>query len=203
MRLLIDEKDKLKEDLGIVEFDVANFLKRSDLSNQAQEVTAQALAEPSVQYDALIDKIAQLEETVECLRAEGYDLRSENQKLRSKIEKLAGENLKLKSEIEEVVKAGVKEFRNQFEFTSDYENLQAFFVNFGARQVLTEVNELYPNLDLSSMEVDYPAPEESEDGADSPPNNEDGLERFEAHLRPLIDPDLLDLLTRSSAHLLN
>ncbi|KAL2529161.1 hypothetical protein Fot_21762 [Forsythia ovata] len=169
MRLLTDERDKLKANLATIESDVAEFSKRFDLAYQAQEVTTQALVDANVQHDALIDKIAQLEETAELLQAEGYELKGENQKLRSEIDKLEGENLKLKLES---VKAGVEEFRNQFEFTSNYENLQAFFVNFGARQVLTEVKELYPNLDLSTIEVDYPAPEEVEDGADPPPNDE-------------------------------
>ncbi|KAL2508805.1 hypothetical protein Fot_32452 [Forsythia ovata] len=149
IRLLSDERDKV--DLAAAESDVAEFLKRSDLANQAQEVMAQALAEANVQCDALIYKIAQLEETVEKLRAEDYDLRVENQKLRLEVNKLKGANLKLKSEAEDMVKAW------------------AFFFNFGARQVLTEVKGLYPNLDLSAIEADYPAHEEAEDGADQPP----------------------------------
>ncbi|KAL2493675.1 hypothetical protein Fot_37432 [Forsythia ovata] len=104
----------------------------------------------------------------------GNDLRSENQKLRLEVDELGGENLKLKSETEEV-KAGVEEFINQFEFTSDYENLQDFFVNFGAQHVLTEVKALYPKLDLFAIEAIYPAPEEAEDRTDLPPNDEDGM----------------------------
>ncbi|KAL2509101.1 hypothetical protein Fot_32748 [Forsythia ovata] len=89
IRLLNDERDKLKVDLAAAESDVAEFLKRSDLANQAQE-------------------IAQLEETIEKLRAEDYDLRVENQKLRLEVNKLKGTNLKLKSEAEDVVKAWVE-----------------------------------------------------------------------------------------------
>ncbi|KAL2551685.1 hypothetical protein Fot_05304 [Forsythia ovata] len=78
MRLLFEERDKLKADLASVESDVAEFLKKTDLANQAQKVTAQALVEAYVQQNALIDKIVQLEETAECLRAERYDLKGKN-----------------------------------------------------------------------------------------------------------------------------
>ncbi|KAL2553916.1 uncharacterized protein Fot_07535 [Forsythia ovata] len=149
MRPLTDESDRLKKDLEIVESDVAVFSKRCDLANQAQEITAKVLAEANAHRERLIDKIVQLEETVEC-----YDLKSEN--------------FNLKSETDEEVKARVENFKSQFKFTSDYENLQTFFVNFGARQALAEVKELYPNLDLFAIEVDYPAPEEVEDGMNQP-----------------------------------
>ncbi|KAL2515685.1 hypothetical protein Fot_29656 [Forsythia ovata] len=62
--------------------------------------------------EVLIDKIAQLEETAECLGVERYDLKGENLNLSSEIDELKGENLKLKSETEEAVKAGVEDFRN-------------------------------------------------------------------------------------------
>ncbi|KAL2552286.1 Uncharacterized protein Fot_05905 [Forsythia ovata] len=47
--------------------------------------------------------------------------------------------------------------------------------------VLTEVKELYSNLDLSTIEADYPypAPGEAEDGTDRPLNNEDGCVTIE------------------------
>ncbi|KAL2554071.1 hypothetical protein Fot_07690 [Forsythia ovata] len=143
MMLLNDERDKLKANLAAAESVVAEFSKRSDLANQAQEVTAQAFAEANAQRDVLIDKIAQLEETAECMRAEGYDLKGKNQKLRSEIDKLKGENLKLKSETKEAVKS----------------------------EILTEVKELYPNLDLSTIEVHYLGHEEAKDGADPPSND--------------------------------
>ncbi|KAL2525979.1 Uncharacterized protein Adt_11033 [Abeliophyllum distichum] len=142
IRLLTDERDKLKTDLATTESDVAMFSKMSDLANQAQEVTVQALAEAN--------------------------------KLRSEIDELDGENLKLKLETEEAVKVGVEEFKNQFEFTPYYENLQAFFVNFGARQVLAKVKELHLNLDLSVIETDYQALEEAEDGANQLPTDGTG-----------------------------
>ncbi|KAL2489820.1 hypothetical protein Fot_43112 [Forsythia ovata] len=44
MSPLIDERDKLKKDLEAAESDVAEFSKRCDLANQAQEITAKALA---------------------------------------------------------------------------------------------------------------------------------------------------------------
>ncbi|KAL2548973.1 hypothetical protein Fot_10503 [Forsythia ovata] len=146
VRLLVDENDKLKKDLEAAQSDVVEFSKRCELASQAQEITAKALAEANTQRKWLLDKITQLEEMVESLRAKCYDLR--------------GENLSLKSETRK---------QSQFQFTLDYENLQTFFFNFGARQVLAEVKELHPNLDLFAIEVDYPAPEEAEDGADQPP----------------------------------
>ncbi|KAL2558981.1 hypothetical protein Fot_03720 [Forsythia ovata] len=103
--------------------------------------------EANAQRDGLLDKICQLEEVAESLRSE---------------------NLGLKENTEEAVKAGVDNFRSQFEFTPDYENLQAFFVSYGARQVLTEVKELHLDLDLSPIEVDYPFPEEARDGSGQP-----------------------------------
>ncbi|KAL2557644.1 hypothetical protein Fot_02383 [Forsythia ovata] len=111
------------------------------------------LEEAIAQRDGLLDKICQLEEVAESLRSE---------------------NLSLKVNTEEVVKAGVENFMSQFKFTQDYENFQAFFVNFGAQQVLNEVKELHPNLDLSNIEVDYPSPEEAKDGVGQPPT--DGAE---------------------------
>ncbi|KAL2558596.1 axoneme-associated protein [Forsythia ovata] len=166
MRPMIDERDKLKKDLEVAKFDVAEFSKRCNLANQAQKITAKAfdkantqregvmdritqLEEANAQRKRLMDKIAQLEKMVESLRAKCYDLN--------------GENLSLKSETDEAVKAIVEDFRSHFEFTPNYENFQTFYINFGARQVLTKVNELYPNLDLSTIEVDYPALEEAKD----------------------------------------
>ncbi|KAL2545361.1 hypothetical protein Fot_14594 [Forsythia ovata] len=70
-------------------------------------------------------------------------------------------NLELEQGTNEAVKAGVKNLKSQFEFTQDYENLQAFFVNFGARQVLSKLKGLYPTMDLSAVEVDYPTPEDT------------------------------------------
>ncbi|KAL2478596.1 hypothetical protein Fot_47610 [Forsythia ovata] len=84
-------------------------------------------------------------------------------------ESLSSENLSLKADTKKAVKAGVENFRSQFEFTLDYKNLQAFFVNFEVRQVRAEVKELHPNLDLSTIEVDYPASKEAENGASQPP----------------------------------
>ncbi|KAL2501355.1 uncharacterized protein Fot_35203 [Forsythia ovata] len=135
MRLLTDEMDNLKKDLEAAESDVTEFSKRSDLANQAQEITAKALAKANAQRERLIDKIAQLDEATE-----------------------------QQSETEvQSVKAGVEDFKNQFEFTLDYENLQAFFVNFGAQQVLAALKGLHPNLDIFAIEADYLAPKEAED----------------------------------------
>ncbi|KAL2545329.1 hypothetical protein Fot_14562 [Forsythia ovata] len=161
MRLLTDDKDKLKADLAAAESDVAEFSKKFDLANQAQEITTQALAEANVQKKSLARRPTQLEEAI----AQRDGLLDKIGQLKDVVESLRSENLSLKANTEEAVKVGVENFRSQLEFTSDYENLQTFFVNFGARQVLTRVKELYPNLDLSTIEVDYPSLEEAKDSA--------------------------------------
>ncbi|KAL2479484.1 hypothetical protein Adt_32450 [Abeliophyllum distichum] len=135
------------------------------LIEEAQEITAQALAEANAQRESLIGRITQLEEA----NAQREELLDKICQLDKVAESLRSENISLNANTEEAVKARVENFRSQFEFTPDYENLQAFFVNFGARQVLTEVKELHPNLDLSTIEVDYPSPEEAEDGTGQSP----------------------------------
>ncbi|KAL2493711.1 hypothetical protein Fot_37468 [Forsythia ovata] len=55
---LIDALDKLMKDVEAVESDMVEFSKRCDLANQAQEITAKALAVANVQMDELIDKIS-------------------------------------------------------------------------------------------------------------------------------------------------
>ncbi|KAL2545192.1 hypothetical protein Fot_14425 [Forsythia ovata] len=141
------------------------FSKRFDLAKQAQEVTAKALAYANAQRESMMEKITQLEEA----NAQRDGLLDKIGQLDEVAESLKSENLSLKEHTDDVVKAGVENFRSQFEFTPYYENLQAFFVNFGARQVLTEVKELHPNLDLSIIEANYPSLEEAEDGADQLP----------------------------------
>ncbi|KAL2552436.1 hypothetical protein Fot_06055 [Forsythia ovata] len=118
-------------------------------------ITTKVLAEANTQRDGLVDKIAHLDETAKSLRVECFDLN--------------GENLKLNSETEEVVKVEVENFRNQFEFTTKYENLQAFFVDFGAQQVLSKLKEQHPNLDFSTIEIAYTAPDEAKEAVDQPP----------------------------------
>ncbi|KAL2515784.1 hypothetical protein Fot_29755 [Forsythia ovata] len=71
-----------------------------------------------------------------------------------------GEEPQVGESTEKAIKAGIENFQNQFEFTPDYENLQSFFVNYGARQVLSEIKEMYPSLVLSMIDVNYPAPKE-------------------------------------------
>ncbi|KAL2508980.1 hypothetical protein Fot_32627 [Forsythia ovata] len=141
---LTEERDKLKKDLEAAEFDVVEFSKRFDLANQAQEIMAKALAEANAQRKILMGRITQLEQANaqrECLLDNIFQLEEVAESLRS-------ENISLKANTDKAVKAGVENFRSQFEFTSDYENLYAFFVNFGARQVLAKVKGLHPNLDL-------------------------------------------------------
>ncbi|KAL2508782.1 putative abhydrolase domain-containing protein [Forsythia ovata] len=128
--------DKLKADLQNAESNVGEFSKRYDHATRAQE-------ESNAQKKGLVDKVAELKNSLDSLKAENSSLKDEN--------------LKLEKSTDEEVKAGIENFINQFEFTQDYENLQAFFVNFGARQVLSELMELHPNLDLSHIEADYPA----------------------------------------------
>ncbi|KAL2558564.1 hypothetical protein Fot_03303 [Forsythia ovata] len=164
MRLLTEEKDKLKTDLSAAECDVVEFLKRSDLANQVQEITAKDLEESNVQRTSLMERITQLEEA----NAQRERLLDKIYQLEEVAESLRSENLSLKANTEEAVKAEVEDFTSQFEFTSDYENLQTFFVNFRARQELTEVKKLYSNLDLSTIEAGYPSPEEVKDGIGQP-----------------------------------
>ncbi|KAL2553342.1 hypothetical protein Fot_06961 [Forsythia ovata] len=117
-----------------------------DVAKFSKRITQ--LEKVNAQRDGLLDKIGQLEEVTKTLKSE---------------------NLSLKVNTEEAVKVGVEDFRSQFEFTSNYENLQAFFINYGAQQVLTEVKELHPNLDFSTIEADYPTPKEVKDGVGQPP----------------------------------
>ncbi|KAL2557670.1 hypothetical protein Fot_02409 [Forsythia ovata] len=165
MRHLVDERDKLKTDLATAQSDVVEFLKRFDLANRDQDITAQALAEANAQMESLMGRITQLDEA----NAQRDRLLDKICQLEEVAESLRSDNLSLKVNTEEAVKAGVKNFRSQFKFTPNYENFQAFFVNFGAQQVLTEVKELHPNLDLSTIKVDYPSPEEDEDGVGQTP----------------------------------
>ncbi|KAL2520454.1 Uncharacterized protein Fot_24377 [Forsythia ovata] len=115
-KLLAEERDKLKKDLQNAESDVAKFSKRYDHATHAQAVTAKALEEANNQRKGLVDKVAKFEDALDSLKVECSALKEAN--------------LKLEKGTEEMVKAGVENFRNQFEFTHDYENLQAFFVNF-------------------------------------------------------------------------
>ncbi|KAL2555528.1 Uncharacterized protein Fot_00267 [Forsythia ovata] len=155
LRVVTDQRDKLKEDLQNAEFDVAEFSKRYDNAAQSQLVTSKALEEVNDHKRGLIEKVAELENALDSLKVENSGLKEEK--------------LGLERNTEDAVKAGVENFRNQFEFTQDYENLQAFFVNFGARQVLAELKELHPSLDLSALKSEYPAPEEADEEADQPP----------------------------------
>ncbi|KAL2508376.1 hypothetical protein Fot_32023 [Forsythia ovata] len=109
VKTLKEDQENLKMDLASSEAHVAEFSKKNDHTNQAQEVSAKALAEANSLRDGLVDKIAHLDKTVENFKAECSSLKEEN--------------LKLEKGTEETVKVGVENFRNQFEFTSNYENL--------------------------------------------------------------------------------
>ncbi|KAL2529696.1 hypothetical protein Fot_22297 [Forsythia ovata] len=165
LKPLTGERDKLKKDLEVAKSDVAEFSKRFDLANQTQEIMAKVLAEANAQRESLMEMITQLEEA----NAQREGLLDKIYQLEEVAESLRSENFSLKENTDEAVKAGVENFRSQFEFTSDYENLQAFFVNFRAQQVLAEVKGLHLNLDLSAIELDYPTPKEVKDGAGQPP----------------------------------
>ncbi|KAL2494270.1 hypothetical protein Fot_38027 [Forsythia ovata] len=89
--------------------------------------------EANEQKKILVDKVVELENALDFLKAECSSLKEANLKL--------------------------------IEGTED----AAFFVNFGTRQVLSELKELHPNLDLSTIEADYLAIEEAEDVVDQPP----------------------------------
>ncbi|KAL2502282.1 hypothetical protein Fot_36130 [Forsythia ovata] len=168
LKPLTDERDKLKKDLEAVESDMAEFSNRFDLANQAQKITAKALAEANAQMESLTGRITQLEEA----NAQRERLLDNIFHLEEVAESLRSENLILKTNTEEAVKVEVENFRSRFKFTLNYKNLQAFFVYFGAQQVLAKVKELHPNLELSAIETDYPSPEEVEDGTDQPPADE-------------------------------
>ncbi|KAL2488703.1 Uncharacterized protein Fot_41995 [Forsythia ovata] len=106
LRNVTEERDKLKKDLQNTESDVAEILKRYDNATQAQLVTSKALEEVNDQKMGLIEKVAELEITMDSLKAE--------------ISGLKEEKLRLERSTEVAVKAGVENFRNQFEFTQDY-----------------------------------------------------------------------------------
>ncbi|KAL2494394.1 AH/BAR domain superfamily [Forsythia ovata] len=143
----VEEWDKLKADLQTVESDVVKFFKRYEQAIRALELTAKALEEATEQKNRLIEKVAELENAMDSLKVENSQLDEEN--------------LKLERSTEEAMK-------DRFEFTPDYENLQSFFVNYGARQGLAEIKEMHPSLDLSKINVNYPAPEEVGDKAAQP-----------------------------------
>ncbi|KAL2508767.1 hypothetical protein Fot_32414 [Forsythia ovata] len=109
LRLATDERDKLKADLQVAEFDVAEFFKRYDHATRAQELTAKALEEVNKQKNGVVEKVAELENALDSLKSENSSLKEEN--------------LRLERGTEVAVKARVENFINQFEFTSDYENL--------------------------------------------------------------------------------
>ncbi|KAL2456119.1 hypothetical protein Fot_57072 [Forsythia ovata] len=100
-------------------------IKSYDQATKAQEVTAKSLEEVNEQKNELIEKVAELENDMDFLRKENFQLKEEN--------------LKLERGTEEVLKAG------------------SFFVNYRARQ------ELHPNVDISSIEADYPTLEDVDD----------------------------------------
>ncbi|KAL2494044.1 Uncharacterized protein Fot_37801 [Forsythia ovata] len=95
LRVLTDEKDKLKNNL------------MNDESN-AQEVTAQALEQANSQKKGLVDKIAELQNDAHALKAEYSSLKK---------------NISLEYSIEEVVKARMENFKNQFDYIQNHDNL--------------------------------------------------------------------------------
>ncbi|KAL2559967.1 putative abhydrolase domain-containing protein [Forsythia ovata] len=152
--MMLVEEAKLKADLQNTEFNVAEFSKRYDHTTRAQELTTKALEKSNAQKKGLVDKVEELENALDYHKAENSGLKEER--------------LQLERRTKEAVKVGVENFRNQFEFTQNYKNIQAFFVNFGARQILSELKELHPSLDLSALDADYPALEEAGEEATQP-----------------------------------
>ncbi|KAL2494926.1 hypothetical protein Fot_38683 [Forsythia ovata] len=71
----------LRIDLASSEVDVAEFLKKYDHANHAQEVTAKALADANSQRDRLVEKMAQLEDARELLKAKCSSLKEKNHEL--------------------------------------------------------------------------------------------------------------------------
>ncbi|KAL2494755.1 uncharacterized protein Fot_38512 [Forsythia ovata] len=164
LKILAEDRDKLRVDLASSEVDLAEFLMKYNHTNHAQEVTAKALEDANSQRDGMVEKMAQLENAKELLKTECSSLKEKNHKL--------------ERNTEEKVKAGVENFLNHFEFTRDYENLQFFFVNFGARQVLAELKKLHPTVNILSIEADYPTPTDDGDAAAQPPLMEHRLGHF-------------------------
>ncbi|KAL2478829.1 hypothetical protein Fot_47843 [Forsythia ovata] len=78
LRLLNDERDKLKTDLQNAKSDVAKFSKRCDNATEAQEVIAHSLEEANCQNKWLVDKIAELENAAYLLRSECSSLKEKN-----------------------------------------------------------------------------------------------------------------------------
>ncbi|KAL2501372.1 Intermediate filament [Forsythia ovata] len=115
LRLLTDEKDKLKVDLQNAESDVVEFSKRYDHATRAQEVITKALEESNDQKKELVGKVAELENALDSLKAECSGWKDTN--------------LKMEKGTEDRMKAILK--------------------------------EIYPTLDLSAIEADYPASEDA------------------------------------------
>ncbi|KAL2508793.1 Uncharacterized protein Fot_32440 [Forsythia ovata] len=90
--------DKLKADLQNAESNVGEFSKRYDHATRAQE-------ESNAQKKGLVDKVVELKNSLDSLKAENSSLKDEN--------------LKLEKSTDEEVKAGIENFINQFEFTQE------------------------------------------------------------------------------------
>ncbi|KAL2514990.1 hypothetical protein Fot_28961 [Forsythia ovata] len=99
LRIVSNERDKLKADVQTIEYDVAEFFKRCDHAIWA-ELTTKAFEEATEQKNGLTEKVVELENAMDSLKVENSQLKEENLKLES---------------IKEVVKAGVENLWNQFE----------------------------------------------------------------------------------------
>ncbi|KAL2551984.1 uncharacterized protein Fot_05603 [Forsythia ovata] len=183
--VLIEEAEASVSDLELNKRNVATALQNAesimkDWDHYKERVTwlQEGLNEVNKELRPLTDEMDKLKKDLDAVEFDVVKF-FKRCDLDYQAEEIKGENLSLKLGTEKAVKAGMEDFKSHFEFTPVYENLQTFFVNFGDWQVFTEVKELYPNLDLSAIEVDYPTPEEAEDGVDSTPD--DGADH------PLVD----------------
>ncbi|KAL2552761.1 Uncharacterized protein Fot_06380 [Forsythia ovata] len=77
-RALTDDRDKLKKDLVNSKANVAEFSKKYNHANQANELTAKALEEANNLKKGLVYKIARLENTLDFLKAECSELKEKN-----------------------------------------------------------------------------------------------------------------------------
>ncbi|KAL2489680.1 Uncharacterized protein Fot_42972 [Forsythia ovata] len=78
LRIVSEERKKLKADLQTDESDVAEFSKRCDCTIRAQELTAKALEEATEHKNRVMEKVAELKNAVDSLKAINSQLKEEN-----------------------------------------------------------------------------------------------------------------------------
>ncbi|KAL2502117.1 Uncharacterized protein Fot_35965 [Forsythia ovata] len=89
VKILTEDGEKLKADLVSFEADAAEFSKKYDHANHAQELTAKALAEVNSQREGLVEKTAQLEDSLDSAKAGCSSLKEKNLELEWSTEEVA------------------------------------------------------------------------------------------------------------------